>query len=63
MILGVPQEPFGLSNDIRPKLSSPKWEDIKFPVKAPRTDISIKMAPYGDKPKRKKSAALPAQDS
>ncbi len=30
--LGIPKEPYGLSNDVKPRFSMPKWKALKFTV-------------------------------
>lgn len=30
--LGIPKEPYGLSNNVRPRFSMPKWKALKFTV-------------------------------
>ncbi len=42
-ILGIPQEPYGFSNHVRATFGPPKWEDAKFTVKAPTTEVSIEV--------------------
>lgn len=29
-LFNIPKEPYGLSNNVRPKWSAPKWDDCKF---------------------------------
>jgi uncharacterized protein (DUF2141 family) len=42
-ILGMPLEPYGFSNNVRITLGPPKWENLKFGVKAPMTEISMEV--------------------
>lgn len=39
--LGIPKEPYGLSNDIKPRFSMPSWEQLKFTIKPGITKQSI----------------------
>lgn len=41
--VGYPKEPFGFSNNFRPRFSSPDFEDCAFDHKAGGTSISIKL--------------------
>jgi uncharacterized protein (DUF2141 family) len=40
-ILGIPQEPYGFSNNVRVTLGPPTWEKSKFVVKGSTTEVSI----------------------
>lgn len=40
---GVPEEPFGLSNDIKPKMSAPGFDETGFELKPGENAISITM--------------------
>ncbi len=42
-ILGLPLEAYGFSNNVRATFGAPKWEDAKFIVKAPTTEVSIEV--------------------
>lgn len=42
-ILGIPSEPYGFSNNARPKFRAPKWAEAKFEVKAGGSQISIRL--------------------
>lgn len=39
--LGIPEESYGFSNNIRPKFAQPEYEDVKFKVVPPVTHIEI----------------------
>lgn len=39
--LGLPKEPFGFSNNARPRLGPPSYERVKFPVSGSTTTIEI----------------------
>jgi len=41
--LGIPTEPFAFSNNVRPKLSPPAFEDCKFTVTGAGTIVTIKL--------------------
>ena len=41
--LGIPLEPYGFSNNVRVTFGPPKWENAKFGVKSPTTDVSIEV--------------------
>ena len=41
--LGIPQEAYGFSNNMRVVLGPPKWEKSKVIVKASTTDVSIEV--------------------
>lgn len=43
--LGVPTEPYAFSNNVRPKLSAPKFIDCKFLVDASGKVVSIALVP------------------
>lgn len=40
---GIPVEPYGFSNNARPKFRAPKWEEAKFTVKEGGSRISIRL--------------------
>ena len=42
-IFGVPTEPYGFSNNIRPKFRSASWKESKFYFKDIKDQISIKL--------------------
>lgn len=42
-VLGIPQEPYGFSNNVKATFGAPKWENSKFVVKGPTTDVSIEV--------------------
>ena len=42
-LLGIPSEPYGFSNNARPKFRAPKWSEAKFEVKAGGGPISIRL--------------------
>ncbi|MDD2635702.1 MAG: DUF2141 domain-containing protein [Bacteroidales bacterium] len=44
-IIGIPKEPFGFSNNIKPKLSKPTFEECKFSLNSNRL-IHIKLDHY-----------------
>lgn len=41
--LGIPQEPYGFSNNMRALLGPPKWDKSKFAVKSPVTEVTIEV--------------------
>ena len=41
--LGIPQEAYGFSNNIRVTLGPPKWEKSKFVVQGPTIEVSIEV--------------------
>lgn len=41
--LGIPKEPYAFSNDIRPKLKAPTFNDCKFDYSATENTIAVKM--------------------
>ena len=41
--MGIPSEPYGFSNNARPKFRAPKWSEAKFEVKAEGGQISIRL--------------------
>lgn len=41
--IGIPTEPYAFSNDIRPKLSAPSFEDCKFEYSKKKNSITVKM--------------------
>ena len=42
-IFGIPKEPYGFSNNFRPKMSAPKFKDCEFTVSSAAKTISIKL--------------------
>lgn len=42
-ILGIPNEPYGFSNNARPKFRAPNWAETKFEVKEGGGQISIRL--------------------
>ena len=42
-MFGIPKEPYGFSNDFRPKMSAPKFKDCEFTVGSTAKTISIKL--------------------
>ncbi len=42
-IFSIPKEPIGVSNNVRPKFSPPKFDDSKFELKAPTMKLSIEL--------------------
>jgi uncharacterized protein (DUF2141 family) len=45
-IFGIPAEPFGFSNNVRPKLSAPKYEKCKFNYSESNNCITIKLISF-----------------
>jgi uncharacterized protein (DUF2141 family) len=41
--LGIPKEPYAFSNDIRPKLSAPSFDDCKFEYSKKENSIKVRM--------------------
>jgi len=41
--LGIPKEPYAFSNDIRPKLRAPSFDDCKFIYSKKENSITVKM--------------------
>ncbi|NVO83500.1 DUF2141 domain-containing protein [Hymenobacter terrestris] len=41
--LGIPTEPFAFSNNVRPRLAPPAFDDCKFAVREPGQVVSIKL--------------------
>jgi uncharacterized protein (DUF2141 family) len=41
--LGIPQEPYGFSNNMRVMFRPPSWDKSKFVVTGPTTDVSIEV--------------------
>ena len=41
--IGIPKEPYGFSNNFRPKFSPPKFQDCEFEVPAEGKQISVKL--------------------
>ena len=42
-MFGIPKEPYGFSNNFRPKMSAPKFRDCEFTVGSTAKTISIKL--------------------
>lgn len=42
-LFGVPTEPYGFSNNARPKFRAPNWAEAKFEVKSSGSRISVKL--------------------
>jgi uncharacterized protein (DUF2141 family) len=42
-LLGIPSEPYGFSNNARPKFRAPNWSETKFEVKTGGSRISIRL--------------------
>ncbi|MVM38142.1 DUF2141 domain-containing protein [Spirosoma sp. HMF3257] len=42
-LFGIPKEPYGFSNNFRPRMSAPKFKDCQFSVDTPGKTISIKL--------------------
>ncbi len=42
-LFGVPTEPYGFSNNARPKFRAPNWAEAKFEVKNGGSRISVKL--------------------
>ena len=42
-MFGIPKEPYGFSNNFRPKMSAPKFKDCEFTVGSSAKAISIKL--------------------
>ncbi len=42
-LIGYPKEPFGFSNDVRPRLAAPSFEDCAFRVMGKGATVSIKL--------------------
>jgi len=42
-VLGIPQEPYGFSNNVRVTFGPPKWEEAKFTVKGSTAEVSIEV--------------------
>lgn len=40
-MFGIPKEPYAFSNNFKPKLSAPKYDDCKFVYSATKHEISI----------------------
>ncbi|CAG5007275.1 hypothetical protein DYBT9275_04010 [Dyadobacter sp. CECT 9275] len=41
--IGIPKEPYGFSNNFRPRFSPPKFEDCAFDVAAAGNSITVKL--------------------
>lgn len=41
--LGIPTEPYAFSNNVRPRLAAPKFEECKFMVSGPGTVVTINL--------------------
>lgn len=42
-LVGIPSEPYGFSNNARPKFRAPKWEEAKFEIKSGENHIAIRL--------------------
>ena len=42
-LFGIPVEPYGFSNDARPKFRAPRWEEAKVEIKEGQTRMSIRL--------------------
>ncbi|MBX2890903.1 MAG: DUF2141 domain-containing protein [Saprospiraceae bacterium] len=42
-LVGIPSEPYGFSNNARPKFRAPKWEEAKFEIKSGENRIAIRL--------------------
>ena len=42
-LFGIPSEPYGFSNNARPKFRAPKWEEAKFEVKEGGKGMEIRL--------------------
>ena len=42
-MFGIPQEPYGFSNNARPKFRAPTWEECSFTLNAKNTFIPIRL--------------------
>ena len=40
---GIPDEPYGFSNNARPKFRAPRWSEAKFEIKAGAAQMSIRL--------------------
>jgi uncharacterized protein (DUF2141 family) len=40
---GIPDEPYGFSNNARPKFRAPRWSEAKFEIKAGSAQMSIRL--------------------
>ncbi|GAB4023720.1 DUF2141 domain-containing protein [Spirosoma koreense] len=45
-VFGIPKEPYGFSNNFRPKMSAPKFSDCQFNVSASGKSISIALKKF-----------------
>ncbi|PWJ60278.1 uncharacterized protein (DUF2141 family) [Dyadobacter jejuensis] len=43
--LGIPKEPYGFSNNFRPRLAPPKFSDCAFTLPASGKEIIVRLAP------------------
>lgn len=41
--IGIPKEPYGLSNNVRPKLSAPPFDRVKFKFNSKKKTVHIKL--------------------
>jgi uncharacterized protein (DUF2141 family) len=41
-LVGIPSEPYGFSNNARPKFRAPNWDETRFELRAD-TQIEIKL--------------------
>lgn len=42
-LFGIPTEPYGFSNNARPKFRAPNWDETKFEIKEGTNNISIRL--------------------
>ncbi|MBL7802189.1 MAG: DUF2141 domain-containing protein [Saprospiraceae bacterium] len=42
-LVGIPTEPYGFSNNVRPKFRAPTWDEAKFDLGASGRSISIRL--------------------
>ncbi|GAB3940452.1 hypothetical protein GCM10028805_02280 [Spirosoma harenae] len=45
-IFGIPKEPYGFSNNFRPKMSAPKFKDCQFTIDGSEKMITIKVESF-----------------
>ena len=43
---GIPTEPYGFSNNARPKFRAPNWDETRFDLRAEGGQISIRLAKW-----------------
>ena len=42
-LLGIPTEPYGFSNNVRPTLRAPRWEEARFELPPAGRSLSIRL--------------------